>query len=731
ARADAAAEDAQQQAARSRVLDLSSSSVVALDEDPELSILLALEAAGADVDGRPLSENVSALHESVLATRVLYGLPGSSQMATDASGTMVVGVAENGGPVSVRDLTTGEVLFELAGSLPAAASGAAVAMTRDGSRVAADVHLGVAVWDTATREVVFEEPYAHNGGVSDGSGVYRLAFSSDGTLLASRGWDHTIRVWDLTEGSLVVSLPSLPDDWAWGGGLAFNADSTLLAASFAAEARVWEVPSGELVQSLGDGWTGMSGVAFLPDGDLVVSYWAADPTIAVWDLDGGSERLVGRGEGLFPRAVAVNDAGDQIVTANDDGKFTVWGLTPNDLSVVRTTGGHTAAIGGLSIVDGDRIVTGSDDGTIRVWDNSTHGRGEGATALSDPWLFSDIAYGPDGRQIASGTVTDFWISDAETGELLVRVDLLAALPDDIEDTALSWMAIGRVEFTSDGSQIGVSVWDLGGTYGAVGLWHTTDGSLARSFLLDGEPAGSSDWLDLSPDGSLVVATVGYDIQMWETDTGEHVLTIPSRSDVWWKTVAFDPSGTRIAGQGKNQGWDTVPTLVEVMGLDGAQMWAGSEHLEFVSGGIEYSPDGDLLVTSGLDEAGAGVVVVWDAATGDAVTRLTGFAGEVVRAVFSPDGDSIATGEITTLRLWDTSDSTQIWALDGHPGGYVNSLAFSPDGTRLISAAEIDGLVRTWYLDFDDLVELAEGRLTRDFAESECALYEIDPCPAGS
>ncbi|MEN8235396.1 MAG: BTAD domain-containing putative transcriptional regulator [Actinomycetota bacterium] len=733
-RADTAAAEARQQAARSRVLDLSGASQIALDEDPELSILLALEAAGTEVEDGPLAQNVSALHESVLASRVLYQLPGSSQMATDAAGTLIVGAVGDGEPITVWDLGTGDVVVELPvlANTGTDAKATPVAMSRDGRLVATPPQLGdgVAVWDVTTGAPLFEIRGDHPGSLGTPA-AYRYTFNADGSLLASRSWDHAIRVFDVEGGSLVFDLPLLPDDWAWGGGLAFNEDSTQIAASFAFETRVWDVATGELLHTLGDGWTGMSGVAFLPDGDLAVAYWAADPTIAVWDLATGSERLIGRGEGLFPRAIAVSDAGDEIVTANDEGKITVWQLTPNDLTAVRTTGGHTAGVGGLSIVEGDRVVTGSDDGTIRVWDNSMLGRGEGATALSDPWLFSDIAYGPSGDRLASGTITDFWISGAETGEQLVKIDLLSAFLSDLDAGAVANMAVGKAEFLNDGTTIAVSVWDLAQANGALGMWDAGDGSLVRRFTLNGEPLASTRWLDMNPDESLIAGVVGQDIHVWDTDTGEHVLTIPTRSNVWWMSVAFDPTGSRIAAQGRNQGFETVPTIVEVYDLDGNKLWAGSEHLEFVSGGIEYNPDGRHLLTSGLDQAGSGVAVVWDAANGEVVTRIAGFGGEVMRAVYSPDGGFIATGEISIIRLWDTDGHREVWALNGHPGGYVNSLAFSPDGTRLISAADIDGLVRTWYLAFDDLVDLAERRLTRDFTESECALYEIQPCPAGS
>ena len=63
--------------------------------------------------------------------------------------------------------------------------------------------------------------------------------------------------------------------------------------------------------------------------------------------------------------------------------------------------------------------------------------------------------------------------------------------------------------------------------------------------------------------------------------------------------------------------------------------------------------------------------------------------------FSPDGTRIVSGsEDNTLRLWDASTGQPIGApLQGHEDA-VNSVAFSPDGTRIVSGSE-DKTLRLW------------------------------------
>ena len=76
------------------------------------------------------------------------------------------------------------------------------------------------------------------------------------------------------------------------------------------------------------------------------------------------------------------------------------------------------------------------------------------------------------------------------------------------------------------------------------------------------------------------------------------------------------------------------------------------------------------------------------ATPDAVTSVA----------FSPDGKRIVSGSSdNTLRLWDAATGQPIGApLTGHTDS-VNSVAFSPDGKRIVSGSD-DKTVRVWDAD---------------------------------
>ena len=90
------------------------------------------------------------------------------------------------------------------------------------------------------------------------------------------------------------------------------------------------------------------------------------------------------------------------------------------------------------------------------------------------------------------------------------------------------------------------------------------------------------------------------------------------------------------------------------------------------------------------------VRLWDAATGQPIgDPLTGHTGGVTTVAFSPDGTRIVSGsDDKTVRLWDAATGQPIGdPLTGHTDE-VNSVAFSPDGKRIASGS-LDTTVRIW------------------------------------
>jgi WD40 repeat protein len=110
----------------------------------------------------------------------------------------------------------------------------------------------------------------------------------------------------------------------------------------------------------------------------------------------------------------------------------------------------------------------------------------------------------------------------------------------------------------------------------------------------------------------------------------------------------------------------------------------------------YSPGdgGGRIVTANFDDTAK----VWDAASGEELLTLSGHAGQVFSATFSPDGGHIVTAsDDGTAKVWDAASGRELLTFSGHVSP-VNSAAYSPDGARIVTASD-DGTARIW--DADD------------------------------
>jgi WD40 repeat protein len=134
------------------------------------------------------------------------------------------------------------------------------------------------VWDTATLKELraFES--------SDE--FFRVAFSPDGTLLASLGgpYPYRVRLWDVATGNEQPLPPALRRCF----GLAFSPDSKLLLVGTEEPenaAVVVEIASGQEVRRFAGRMSGVSAGAFSPDGKLLAT-GGGDANVVLWDLAG-------------------------------------------------------------------------------------------------------------------------------------------------------------------------------------------------------------------------------------------------------------------------------------------------------------------------------------------------------------------------------------------------------------------------------------------------------------
>jgi WD40 repeat protein/DNA-directed RNA polymerase subunit RPC12/RpoP len=239
------------------------------------------------------------------------------------------------------------------------------------------------------------------------------------------------------------------------------------------------------------------------------------------------------------------------------------------------------------------------------------------------------------------------------------VNSVAVSPDG------KWAASGSSNKT-------VKIWDLeNGECRATLVGHTNE---VRS-------------ITITPDGKRILSgSADNTVRVWDAGSGREVAKLEGHTNSIWTVVALQDNSRALSG-----GFDNTLRLWDLASgkcLKTIECWTNEADDVF---GIDVNPAGTQALSGHRD----GSVRLWNIETGECMATLTGHSRIVYSVQITPDGRFAVSGsDDKTVKVWDLEAGTCVGTLEGHSNP-VMSVAISPDGALIASAGFQDETVRLW------------------------------------
>ncbi|MDV3351020.1 hypothetical protein QGP82_20105 [Leptothoe sp. LEGE 181152] len=546
-------------------------------------------------------------------------------------------------------------------------------------------------------------------------GIRSVAFSPNNERIASASDDQTIKIWDLNG----VLLKTLTGHTGAVNSVVFNPDAQMLASASADRTvKLWNVNTGLEVRTMRGHTSWVNSVDFNRDGNLLVS-GGSDQTIRLWSSEGEDLGQMA-GHGASVNQVVFSPNGQLLASASTDRTVKLWTL---DGQLRDSLDGHQAKVWDVSFsADSQFLVSASSDRTIRLW--NLQGQQLDAYQSSDAQAsFFNVSFSPNENVFVSASADErvsLWDFRAKDRTLISHTETQATsiASANVNGAFISGYRNGTIKFwDGSGSLVSIiqahngSITDLSyssrgdlivsaSNDGTIKLWRNT-GELIKEF--DGHDSSVSS-VEFNPrDDSIASAGINGEIKLWSAN-GELAHHFGDR-DRPISSISYSPNGKLLAS-GSQDGtihlWDT----------EGQRLKTLRRHQHAISN-IQFNAGGNHVASADVN----GTVAIWSAQNGNFLFSRS-YLGRITDITYG-DSDELLIVASTEgkIHVWHYPTDTTVATLNIHRSGYPILLDFDVDETTLLSLG-LAGKLNLWNLDMDELMQSSCDLLAEYLAPDE-------------
>lgn len=331
-----------------------------------------------------------------------------------------------------------------------------LAITTNGERVISGSSDGtIQIWDVKSGNLV-QSLKGHS------ESIKAVAVTPDSKYVVSASSEGTLEVWNLNDGQQMFTFKGHDESVNAVALISINSShistgsterTLLISASNDKMIKVWDLSDGTLINTLKGHEASVNAVTITPDRKFIVS-GSYDRTLKVWDLSNGQLLHTFRSYVDNVRALDISPSGKHIISSS--GKYLkVWNLysrveLPDPI-------GHGSAVNTMAVTpNGRQAISASENGILKVWDLDT--RTEVFNIKGHQHRLNALAVTPDSKKFISSTSTNIKLWDLTTGALIDSFNIFEE--DNVQ--ALVVTPDGKQIVAASNSMAGASaaVWDV-------------------------------------------------------------------------------------------------------------------------------------------------------------------------------------------------------------------------------------------------------------------------------